>query len=66
MVHNTVQAAAGFAAIASSITAGLVIWLLLLRPLDVLDAARGHHVPGVARLVMATFIDILRYLLELL
>jgi hypothetical protein len=66
MVLNTVRAAAGLAAIASSIMASLVIWLLLLRPLDVVDAARGDHVPGVARLVMATFVDILQYLLELL
>ena len=66
MVQSMVRAAAGLAAVASSIVAGLVIWLLLLRPLDLVDAARGHHVPGLARLVMSTFVDIMQYLLELL
>ena len=63
---DTVRAAAGLAAIASSMIAGLVIWLLLMRPQNLVDAASGHHVAGLARLVMATFLDILRHLLELL
>src|SRR5688572_18055835 len=66
MVHDTVRAAAGLAAIASSMIAGLVIWLLLMRPQNLVDAASGHHVAGLARLVMATFMDILWHLLELL
>ena len=66
MVYDTMRAAAGLTAIASSVIGSLVIWLLLMRPLDLVDAASGHHVAGLARLVMVTFVDILRHLLELL
>ena len=65
MGRNTATAA-GSAAIVSSLVAGLVIWLLLMRPLDLVDAASRHHVAGLAQLVVATVSDILRHLPELL
>lgn len=66
MGRNTAMAAAGSAAIASSLTAALVIWLLLMRPLDLVDAARGHEVAGLTKLVATTLYDMLLQLLNLL
>jgi hypothetical protein len=58
--------AAGSAAIVSSLVAALVIWLLLMRPLDLVDAASRHHVAGLAHLVVATICDAVRHFCDLL
>jgi hypothetical protein len=59
--------AAEVAALGSATAAGLVVWLLLARPLDVVDAVSGHHeLGGLARLVFTTIQDLLMRLLELL
>jgi hypothetical protein len=43
-----------------------VIWLLLMRPLDLVDAASRHHVAGLAHLVVATICDAVRHFCDLL
>jgi hypothetical protein len=59
--------AAELAALGSATTAALVVWLLLARPLDVVDAVSGRHeLGGLARLVFTTLQDLLMRLLELL
>ena len=59
-------AAAELAALGSVTTAALVVWLLLARPLDVVDAVSGHQLGGLARLVFTTLQDLLMRLLDLL
>jgi hypothetical protein len=44
----------------------MVIWLLLARPLDVVDAVSGHELGGLARLAFSTLQDLLWRLLDLL
>jgi hypothetical protein len=44
----------------------MVIWLLLARPLDVVDAVSGHELGGLARLAFSTLQDLLLRLLDLL
>lgn len=58
--------AAELAALGSATAAALVVWLLLARPLDVVDAVSGHELAGLARLVFTTLQDLLMRLLELL
>lgn len=57
---------AGLAALGSATAATLVLWLLLARPLDVVDAASGHQLAGLAELAFTTLRDLLVRLLELL
>jgi len=58
---------AGLTALLGSATAAaLVVWLLLARPLDVVDAVSGNELGGLARLVFTTLQDLLMRLLELL
>ena len=45
---------AGLTALGSATAAALVVWLLLARPLDVVDAVSGHELGGLARLVFTT------------
>jgi hypothetical protein len=59
-------AAAEVAALGSVTVAALVVWLLLARPLDVVNAVSGHEVSGLAGLVFTTLQDLLMRLLELL
>jgi hypothetical protein len=58
--------AAGLAAFGSATMAAMVIWLLLARPLDVMDAVSGHDLGGLARLAFSTLQDLLMRLLDLL
>jgi hypothetical protein len=64
--RNAAMTAAGLAAFGSATAAALVIWLLLARPLDVVDAVSGHEVGGLARLAFSTLQDLLMRLLDLL
>ena len=57
---------ASLTAMGSVTAAALVIWLLLARPLDVVDAVSGNELGGLARLGFATLQDLLMRLLELL
>ena len=58
--------AAELAAVGSATAAALVVWLLLARPLDVVDAVSGHELTGLATLVFSTLQDLLMRVLELL
>jgi hypothetical protein len=64
--RNAAMTAAGFAALGSAMTAALVIWLLLARPLEVVDALRGHELEGLARLAFSTLQELVVRLLHLL
>jgi hypothetical protein len=66
MTRNAAMTAAGFAALGSAMTAALVIWLLLARPLEVVDAVSGHELEGLARLAFTTLQDLVMRLLNLL
>lgn len=58
--------AAGLAAFGSATAAALIIWLLLARPLDVVDALSGRALAGLVRLAFAMLQDLSMRLLELL
>ena len=64
--NAAMTAAAELAALGSVTAAALVVWLLLARPLDVVNAVSGHELSGLARLVFTTLQDLLMRLLELL
>jgi hypothetical protein len=64
--RNAAMTAAGLAAFGSATMSALVIWLLLARPLDVVDAVSGHELGGLARLAVSTLQDLLWRLLDLL
>jgi hypothetical protein len=64
--RNAAMTAAGLAAFGSATAAATVIWLLLARPLDVVDAVSGHDLGGLARLAFATLQNLLIRLLDLL
>jgi hypothetical protein len=64
--RNAAMTAAGLAAFSSATMAALVIWLLLARPFDVVDAVSGHELGGLARLAFSTLQDFLWRLLDLL
>jgi hypothetical protein len=66
MTRNAAVTAAEVAALGSATVAALVVWLLLARPLDVVDAVSVNEVGGLARLIFATLQDLLMRLLELL
>jgi hypothetical protein len=63
---NTAMTMAGVAAVGSATVATLILWLLLARPLDVVDAASGHQLAGLVELAFTTLRDLLMRLLELL
>jgi hypothetical protein len=64
--RNAAMTAAGLAAFGSATMASMVIWLLLARPLEVVDAVSGHELGGLARLAFSTLQDLLLRLLDLL
>jgi hypothetical protein len=64
--RNAAMTAAGLAAFGSAMTAALLVWLLLARPIDVVDAVSGHELGGLARLAFTTLQDLLLRLLDLL
>jgi hypothetical protein len=64
--RNAAMTMAGVAAMGSATVATLLLWLLLARPLDVVDAANGHQLAGLAELAFTTLRDLLMRLLELL
>jgi hypothetical protein len=65
--NAAMTAAAELAALGSATAAGIVVWLLLARPLDVVDAVSGRHeLGGLARLLLTTFQGLLMRLLDLL
>ena len=64
--QSLAMAAAGWAAVGSSTMAALVIWLLLMRPADLANAASSHNLLGLANLVATTLYEMLLRLLELL
>ena len=66
MTRNAAMTAAGLAAMGSAMTAALVIWLLLARPFEVVDAVRGNELEGLARLAFSTLQDLVMRLLNLL
>jgi hypothetical protein len=64
--RNAAVTAAGWAGVSSATAAALVIWLLLMRPLDVADAVGGHDLAGLALLAFETLRDLTFRLLNLL
>jgi hypothetical protein len=64
--RNAAMMAAGWAALGSATVSALVIWLVLARPQDVVDAARGNDVAGLVTLAFETVRGLLTRLLELL
>ena len=64
--RNAAMTAAELAALGSATVAALVVWLLLARPLDVVNAVSGHQLEGLALLAFTTVKDMLMRLLELL
>ena len=44
--RNAAVTAAELTAVGSATTAALVVWLLLARPLDVVNAVSGHELAG--------------------
>jgi hypothetical protein len=64
--RNAAVTAAELTAIGSATTAALVVWLLLARPLDVVNAVTGHEMSGLAQLVFTTLQHLLMRILELL
>ena len=64
--RNAAVTAAELTALGSATTAALVVWLLLARPLDVVNAVSSHELSGLARLVFSTLQELLMRLLELL
>ena len=65
MTRNAAMAAAELTVLGSIIAAALVVWLLLARPHDVVNALTAHELGGLARLVLATLQDLLTRLIEL-
>jgi hypothetical protein len=63
--RNAAMTAAGLAAFGSATAAATVIWLLLARPLDIVDAV-SVDMGGLARLAFTTLQDLLMRLLDLL
>ena len=53
-------------ALGSATAALLIVWLLLARPLDVVDAMSTHELGGLARLAFSTLQDLVLRLLDLL
>jgi hypothetical protein len=66
MTRDTAMTAAELAALASATAAGLVVWLLLARPVDVMVAVSAHELGGLARLAFSALQDLVMRLLELL
>ena len=66
MTRNAAATAAELMALASASAAALVVWLLLARPLDVVDAVGSHELGGLARLLFTTMQGLLMRLLQLL
>ena len=66
MRREAVVTAAELAALGSATAAALVVWLLLARPLEVLDAISTHELGGLAQLAVTTLQGLLARLLELL
>lgn len=66
MTRNVATTAAELAALGSVTTAAVVVWLLLARPLEVVDAVRSHELAGLAQLAFTTVQDLLMRLLQLL
>jgi hypothetical protein len=64
MTRNAAVTVAEVAALGSATVAALVVWLLLARPLDVVDAVSINELGGLARLIFATLQDLLMRLLE--
>jgi hypothetical protein len=64
--RNAAMTAAGVAAFGSATAAAMVIWLILARPMDVVDAVSGQDVGGLARLAFSTLQHLLMRLLEIL
>jgi hypothetical protein len=66
MTRNAAVTAAELAALGSATAAAMVVWLLLARPLEVVDAVSSQELAGLARLAFTTLQDLLMRLLELL
>lgn len=66
MRNAAMTAAAEVAALGSATAAAIVVWLLLARPLDVVDAVSGRELAGLATLALATVRDLVVWLLALL
>jgi hypothetical protein len=64
--RNAAATAAELMALGSASAAALVLWLLLARPLDVVDAVSSHELSGLAQLLFTTIQGVLMRLLELL
>lgn len=64
--NTAMTTAVELTALGSATVAALVVWLMLARPLDVVDAVSVDQLGGLGRLVFATLQDLLMRLLELL
>jgi hypothetical protein len=63
---NAAMTTAGLAALGSATAATFVVWMLLARPLDIVDAVNGHELTGLASLAFSMLQDLVMRLLELL
>ena len=66
MTRDAATTAAELTAIGSATAAAMVVWLLLARPLDVVNAVGSHELTGLVQLVFTTLQDLLMRLLALL
>jgi len=64
--NTAMTTAVELTALGSATVAALVVWLMLARPLDVVDAVSVDKLGGLTRLVFATLQDLLMRLLDLL
>ena len=64
--RNAATTAVELAALGSATAATLVVWMLLARPLDIVDAVSAHELTGLASLAFSMVQDLLVRLLELL
>jgi len=66
MARNAAMTAAGLAAMGSAMTAAVVIWQLLTRPLEAVAAVGSHELEGLAMLVFSTLQGLVMRLLDVL
>ena len=64
--RDAAMMAAGSAVLVSSTVAMMIIWMLLARPVDLVNAANGQDVAGFVQLAAATLYDMLLRFLDIL
>jgi hypothetical protein len=66
MARNAAMTAAGLAAMGSAMTAAVVIWQLLTRPVEAVAAVGSDELEGLAMLVLSTLHGLVMRLLDVL